>query len=49
MFMQALSEAGLAAGRTVRVLRAAGQAADHVISPVCPESAYLKCFFCYVV
>ena len=49
MFMQALSEACLTAGRTVRILRAAGQAADHVINPACPESAYLKCFFCYVV
>ncbi|MEP6963274.1 MAG: class I SAM-dependent rRNA methyltransferase, partial [Acidobacteriota bacterium] len=41
--MQAVAEAALDAGRTLRVLERRTQAADHPILLTVPETLYLKC------
>jgi len=46
-FQDAVARAAARAGRRVRVLERAGQAADHPVSTACPESAYLKCLICH--
>lgn len=48
-FADAVGRAGMAARRSVQVLEARGQAADHPVAATCPESAYLKCLICRVV
>ncbi len=46
-FLLTLHRAALAAGRDLRVLEVRGAAADHPVSPACPEGEYLKCVVCY--
>jgi 23S rRNA (cytosine1962-C5)-methyltransferase len=48
-FLQMLSGVSQKAGRAIQVLEQRGAAADHPVSPSCPETEYLKCFICRVV
>jgi len=48
-FRRMLSEVATSTGRRIQILEARGQAADHPVSPNCPENAYLKCLICRVV
>lgn len=47
-FEAVLGEVAMRTGRRIRILEARGQAADHPVSPTCPETAYLKCLICAV-
>ena len=47
-FEGVLAEVEAISGRRIRVLESRGQAADHPVSPTCPETAYLKCLICAV-
>jgi 23S rRNA (cytosine1962-C5)-methyltransferase len=47
-FEQMLSGVATSSGRTIRILESRGQAADHPVSPNCPENRYLKCLICRV-
>ena len=47
-FEAVLGEVAVRTGRRIRILESRGQAADHPISPTCPETAYLKCVICAV-
>lgn len=48
-FAAAVGRAGAQARRTVQILEARGQAADHPVAATCLESAYLKCLVCRVL
>lgn len=48
-FTGAVARAGAAAGRTVQILEARGQAPDHPVAAACPGTAYLKCLICRAV
>ena len=48
-FEGVLATVATRSGRTIQILEARGQAADHPVSVQCPETAYLKCFICRVV
>lgn len=48
-FLAMLSGAAQKARREVQVLEQRGAAPDHPVSPMCPESEYLKCFILRVV
>lgn len=48
-FNRMLSGVATASGRRLQILEARGHAADHPVSPNCPENAYLKCLICRVV
>lgn len=48
MFLQALAEAALDSGRTLRVLERRTQAQDHPILLTVPETMYLKCLIVQV-
>lgn len=43
-----LLDVAIQSGRALRILESRGAAADHPISPSCPENEYLKCYFCHV-
>jgi 23S rRNA (cytosine1962-C5)-methyltransferase len=43
-----LAAVSTSTGRRIQILEARGQAADHPVSPNCPENAYLKCCICRV-
>jgi len=47
-FEQMLSGVATSSGRTIRILESRSQAADHPVSPNCPENRYLKCLICRV-
>jgi 23S rRNA (cytosine1962-C5)-methyltransferase len=47
-FQDVLAQVEAATGRRIRILDSRGQAADHPVSPTCPETAYLKCLVCAV-
>ncbi len=47
-FERMLAETSTSTQRAVKVLEARGPAADHPVSPNCPESSYLKCYICRV-
>jgi 23S rRNA (cytosine1962-C5)-methyltransferase len=47
-FRSMITLAAAQSGRRVRILRQSGQAMDHPVAAGCPESEYLKCFFCAV-
>jgi 23S rRNA (cytosine1962-C5)-methyltransferase len=47
-FVSVLAAVEARLGRRIRILESRGQAADHPISPTCPETEYLKCLFCRV-
>lgn len=49
LFEEMLANAATSAGRHVEVLESRSAAADHPVSVHCPETAYLKCFFCRVL
>jgi len=48
MFGHVLAQVEVTTGRRIRILESRGQAADHPVSPTCPETAYLKCLVCAV-
>lgn len=48
-FNRMLSSVATASGRRIQILESRGHAADHPVSPNCPENAYLKCLICRVV
>jgi 23S rRNA (cytosine1962-C5)-methyltransferase len=48
MFENMLAEAAHSAKRRLQILDARGAAADHPTSVTCPETDYLKCYFCRV-
>jgi len=48
-FIRMLSGVATGAGRRIQILESRGHAADHPVSPNCPENAYLKCLICRVV
>ncbi|MDA0587759.1 MAG: class I SAM-dependent rRNA methyltransferase [Planctomycetota bacterium] len=43
-----LATVSTSTNRRIQILESRGQAADHPVSPNCPENAYLKCFVCRV-
>lgn len=43
-----LAEVARSTQRRIRILETRGAAPDHPVSASCPESDYLKCFFCHV-
>ncbi len=47
-FEAVIGEVAVRSGRRIRILESRGQAADHPVSPTCPETAYLKCVICAV-
>ena len=47
-FEQMLAGVATASGRIIRILESRGQAADHSVSPNCPENRYLKSLICRV-
>lgn len=47
-FEQMLAGVSTATGRPIRILESRSQAADHPVSPNCPENRYLKCLICRV-
>ncbi len=47
-FRSMITLAAAQSGRRMRILRQSGQAMDHPVAAGCPESEYLKCFFCAV-
>lgn len=48
-FEAMLSSVAQRSGRSIQILEARGQAADHPVSAQCVETAYLKCYICRVV
>lgn len=48
-FVRMLSSVATSSGRHIQILESRGHAADHPVSPNCPENAYLKCLICRVV
>ena len=48
LFEQMLADVAIQSGRDLRILESRGAAADHPISPFCPENDYLKCYICHV-
>jgi len=48
-FIRMLSGVATGSGRRIQILESRGHAADHPVSPNCPENAYLKCLICRVV
>lgn len=48
-FAGAVGRAGAAGRRSIQILEACGQAADHPVAATCLESSYLKCLICRVV
>jgi 23S rRNA (cytosine1962-C5)-methyltransferase len=44
-----LAAAAVDARRTVKILEKRSQSKDHPIVATIPETAYLKCFICYIV
>ena len=48
-FEEVLSLAATEAGRSLQILEARGQAADHPVSIHCLQTGYLKCYICRVV
>ena len=48
-FTAILNDAATDVGRDVQIFERRGQAADHPVAASCPESRYLKCFFCRVL
>lgn len=48
-FVRMLSGVATGSGRRIQILESRGHAADHPVSPNCPENAYLKCLICRVV
>jgi 23S rRNA (cytosine1962-C5)-methyltransferase len=49
VFQDMLVRAAQAAGRTLRLLEARGQALDHPVLAAMPETRYLKCHFLQVL
>jgi 23S rRNA (cytosine1962-C5)-methyltransferase len=47
-FTRMLARAASSRGRMLTILKKSGQACDHPVAAGCPESDYLKCFFCRV-
>jgi 23S rRNA (cytosine1962-C5)-methyltransferase len=47
-FVSVLAAVESRVGRRIRILENRGQAADHPVSPTCPETEYLKCLICRV-
>lgn len=47
-FVRMLSSVATTSGRQIQILESRGHAADHPVSPNCPENAYLKCIICRV-
>lgn len=47
-FESVLADVAAGTRRRIRILESRGQAADHPVSPNCPETAYLKCLVCTV-
>lgn len=47
-FRRTLGSAAAATGRDLQIFAATGAGPDHPVSAACPESDYLKCFFCRV-
>lgn len=47
-FEQMLADVSIQSGRSIRILEKRGAAADHPVSPFCPENEYLKCYLCHV-
>ncbi len=47
-FTRMLARAASSCGRMLTILKKSGQACDHPVAAGCPESDYLKCFFCRV-
>jgi 23S rRNA (cytosine1962-C5)-methyltransferase len=45
-FVTVLASVEASTGRKIRILESHGQAADHPVSPTCPETEYLKCLIC---
>lgn len=43
-----LAAVATSTGRRIQILDSRGQAADHPVSPNCPENAYLKCCVCRI-
>jgi 23S rRNA (cytosine1962-C5)-methyltransferase len=48
-FVRMLSGVATGSGRRIQIIESRGHAADHPVSPNCPENAYLKCLICRVV
>jgi 23S rRNA (cytosine1962-C5)-methyltransferase len=48
MFEDMLATVAEQTGRSIQILEARGQAADHPVSVSCLESSYLKCYICRV-
>jgi 23S rRNA (cytosine1962-C5)-methyltransferase len=48
-FAEMLAAAAVDARRTVKILEKRSQSKDHPIVATIPETAYLKCFICYIV
>lgn len=48
-FREMLARVAVQAERPIQILEARGAAADHPVSPTCPENEYLKCLICRVV
>jgi 23S rRNA (cytosine1962-C5)-methyltransferase len=48
MLDELLAQVAVEERREVQILEHRGQAADHPVSAVCPESNYLKCLVCRV-
>ena len=46
--LRTLNAAAVHANRRLRVVGTRGQPADHPVAANCPETAYLKCFICWV-
>ena len=47
-FVRMLAAVAAATGRDLQIFAATGAGPDHPVSAACPESDYLKCFFCRV-
>jgi 23S rRNA (cytosine1962-C5)-methyltransferase len=48
-FERVIGNAGIQAGRRVRILEVASQGPDHVVPPAFPEGRYLKFILCHIV
>ena len=48
-FNRMLSGVATASGRRIQILESRGHAADHPVSPNCPENSDLKCLICRVL
>lgn len=47
-FSRMLSSVATTSGRRIQILESRAHAADHPVSPNCPENSYLKCLICRV-